>query len=86
MFKGVVKVLEEFEPACLSAINFLRLAEVLEVFMVGPDANGMFRSKRERATALKPIDYGGEFFVMCIVVAFGGKETTGVEGNGMNPI
>jgi len=86
VFKGVIKVLEEFEPACLSAINFLWLAKVLEVFVIGPDANGMFCSEKERATALKPIDYCGEFFVVHIVVAFGRKETTRVEGNRMNPI
>jgi len=86
MFKGVVKVLEEFEPACLSAINFVRLAEVLEVFMISSYTNGMFHSKKEGATTFKSKDNCSEFFVMCIVVALGREKTTGVESNGVNPI
>jgi len=86
MFEGVVKVLKEFKPARLSAINVLWLTEILEILMVSTNTDSMFCSKDERVTALKPIDDRSEFFIMRIIVAFGGKEVTRMEGNGVNAV
>ena len=86
MFEGVVKVLEEFKPACLPAINLLWLMEILEVLMVSANADSVFCSEEEGATALKAIDYHSKFFIMRIIVVLGGQEVARVEGNGVNTV
>jgi hypothetical protein len=45
--KGEVELREEEGPAGLLAVEFLRLAEVLEILMVCPDLKGMLHSFKE---------------------------------------
>ena len=58
MFKGIVKVLKIFNPAGLAARYFLRLVEILEVFMVGMDFDRLRGPKEEGASHLKSKDNG----------------------------
>jgi hypothetical protein len=70
MFEYEVKVLQEFHPSCLSACDFLRLAEVLEVFVVGPDGNRMVGAQEVGASAFKSINNGSHLLVVDVVVSF----------------
>jgi hypothetical protein len=67
--KHKVEVLEELHPSGLSAGDFLRLAKVLEVFVICSDVDGVISTKEVGATAFKPIHNGGHFFIMDIVVS-----------------
>jgi hypothetical protein len=66
-----IEVLKEFHPSGLSACDFLWLTEVLEVFMVGSDVDGVFSAEEVGAATFEPIDDGGHLFIMDIVVLFG---------------
>jgi hypothetical protein len=82
----VVKVLEVFNPSCLSTSNLLRLAEILQIFVVGTDFNGVCGSKKEGATTFESKEDSGEFLVVGVVVLFGGEETVRVEGDRVGSI
>jgi hypothetical protein len=71
MVKYEVKVLEEFHSPGLLASNLLGLVEVLEVFMVCLDVDGMIGSKEVGAATFESIYNGGHFFVVDVVVSFG---------------
>src|SRR5260221_12614269 len=86
MFECVVEILEELNPSSLSSSDLLGLTEVLEVFVVGEDADLVFSSEEQSATALESKDDPCEFFIMHIVVLFRGEEASGVEGDGVHPI
>jgi hypothetical protein len=66
--------------------NLLRLAEILEVLVVGANFNGLCSTKEEGSTTFESEQDSCEFLVVGIVVLFGGKETAGVEGNWKNSI
>jgi hypothetical protein len=68
----IVEVLEVLDPAGLSAGDLLWLVEVLEVLVVGTDLNGIRGSEEERSTTFEPEQYGGQFFVVGVIVLFGG--------------
>jgi hypothetical protein len=68
--KREIEVLEEFHPSGLSACDFLWLMEVLKVFMVGSNVNGVFCAKEVGATAFEPIDDGGHLFIVDVIVSF----------------
>jgi hypothetical protein len=53
MGQFIVKILQVLDPAGLSASNLLRLAEVLEILVVGTDFNGMSSPKEEGAATLE---------------------------------
>jgi hypothetical protein len=59
------------------------LAEVLEVFVVCSDMNGVVGAKEVGAATFKPIHDSGHFFVVDVVVSFGGQEGTGMECYGV---
>jgi hypothetical protein len=86
VFQGVVEVLEELDPPGLAARDFLWFAEVLEVFVVGTNADRVFSTQKEWAAALKPKDNPKEFFIVGVIVGFHWEEATRVEGNGMKSI
>ena len=68
----VVEVLEVLDPAGLAASDLLRLAEVLEILVVGSDLNRLCSSKEEGLTTLESEQDSCEFLVMGVVVLFGG--------------
>jgi hypothetical protein len=82
----VVKVLEVLDPAGLSTSNLLWLAEVLEILVISADLNRVCSSKKEGTTTFEPKKNGGEFFVMGVVILFGGEKAVGVEGNRVDSI
>jgi hypothetical protein len=65
-----VKVLQEFHPSGLPTSDLLRLVEVLEVFMICLNMNGMVSAKEVGAATFEPIYDGGHLFVMDVVVPF----------------
>jgi hypothetical protein len=67
----IVEVLEVLDPVGLSASDLLRLSEVLKVFVVSADLDGVHGSKEERSTTFKPEQHGSKFLVMGVVVLFG---------------
>jgi hypothetical protein len=86
VLQSVVEVLEELDPAGLAASDFLRLSEILEVFVVGADANRVLGTEEERATTFEAENNTKELFVVGVVIGFRRKETAGVEGNGMQSV
>jgi hypothetical protein len=70
VIKHKIEVLQEFHPSGLSAHNFLGLTEVLEVFMVCSDTDGVIGAKEVGAATFEPIDDGCYFFIVDIVVLF----------------
>ena len=71
---------------CLSASDFLRFTEVLEVLVVCTDFDNMLCSKKEWSAALKSEDNTGKLFVMRIIVLFSWEEAAGVEGDWVESI
>jgi hypothetical protein len=82
----IVKILKVLDPAGLSTSNLLRLAEILEIFVVGSNLDWLCSTKEEGSTTLESEQDSCEFLVMGVVVLFGGEETSGVEGNWVNSI
>jgi hypothetical protein len=82
----IVEILQILDPVGLSTSNFLRLTEVLEIFVVGANFDGLSSAKEERAATFKSKQDGCEFLIMGIIVLFGGEETAGVEGNGEDTV
>jgi hypothetical protein len=74
------------DPPGLPARDLLRLAEILEVFMVGANADGVFGTEEKRATTLETENNTKEFLVMGVVVGFCWEETAGMEGNRVQPV
>jgi hypothetical protein len=74
-----VKILQEFHPSGLPPSNLLWLTEVLKVFVICLDMNGVVSAKEVGAATLEPIYDGGHFLIVDIIVSFGGQEGTGVE-------
>jgi hypothetical protein len=86
VLQGVVKVLQKLDPPGLAAHDLLRLAEILEVFMVGVDTNWVLGTEEKRATTLETKDNAKEFLVVGVIIGLRGKETSGVEGDGVEAI
>jgi hypothetical protein len=84
MFEYEVEVLQEFHPSGLPACDLLRLAEVLEIFVVGSDGNWMVGTKEVGACTLESIDNGGHFLIVDIVVSFCWQEGAGMKGDGVS--
>jgi hypothetical protein len=72
----IIEILQVLDPAGLMASNLLRLAEVLEVFMVGANLDQLCCTKKEGSTTLKPEQDSCKFLVMGVIVLFGREETT----------
>jgi hypothetical protein len=70
VFEHKVEVLQELHPSGLPAHNFLRLAEILEIFVVGSDGDKVVGAKEVGAPTFKSIDNGSHLFVMDVVVSF----------------
>jgi hypothetical protein len=86
VLKRIVEILQKLDPPGLMARDLLRLAEILEVLVVGSDTNGVLRTKEERAATLETKDNSKEFLIMGVIVDFRWEETTRMEGNGVKPI
>jgi hypothetical protein len=65
-----IEVLQELHPSSLPAHDFLRLAEVLEVFMVCPDVDGVVGAEEVGVAAFKPVHNGSHLFIVDVVVSF----------------
>jgi hypothetical protein len=70
--KYKVEILKEFHPSSLPSGNLLWLAEVLKVFVICLDVNGVVGAEEVGATAFEPIYDSGHFLVVNVVVLFGG--------------
>jgi hypothetical protein len=68
----IVEILKVLNPAGLLTSNLLRLAEVLEILVVGANLNQLCGSKKEGSTTLESEQDGCEFLVVGVVVLFGG--------------
>jgi hypothetical protein len=68
----IVEILKVFDPVGLSTSNLLQLAEVLEIFVIGVNFDGVRGTKKEGSTTFESKQDGCEFLVMGIVVLFGG--------------
>jgi hypothetical protein len=86
MFESVVEILQKLDPLGLSARDLLRFAEVLEVFVVGADADRVLSTKEEWAATFETKDDAKEFLIMSVIIGFCREETVRVESNGMKPI
>src|SRR5882762_1086970 len=64
-------LLEFREPASLSAINFLRLAEILEVLVIRPYFEGFCCANEVVLPFFESEHYGKHFFVVYFVIALG---------------
>jgi hypothetical protein len=71
MVKCEIKVLKELHPSSLPASNLLRLAKVLEVFVICSDMNGVVGAEEVGAAAFKPIYDGSHLFIVDVIVLFG---------------
>jgi hypothetical protein len=71
MGQFIVEILKVLDLTGLSTSNLLQLMEVLEVFVVGADFDGVHSSKEEGATTFEPEQDGCEFLVMGVIVLFG---------------
>jgi hypothetical protein len=75
MGQFIVEVLKVLDPAGLSSSNLLRLVEVLEVFVVGVNLDWLCSTKEEGSTTFEAEQDSCEFFVVGVIVLFGGEET-----------
>jgi hypothetical protein len=82
----IVEVLEVFDPLGLSTSNFLWLAEVLQIFMVGADFDGVRHPKKEGTITFESKQDGGKFLVVGVIILFGREEASRVEGDRVNSI
>jgi hypothetical protein len=71
MGKSIGEVLKESDPTGLMASNFLWFAEILEVFMVCVNLNGMLCAEEEWLTTFEAKDDCGQFFIIDIIVLLG---------------
>jgi hypothetical protein len=71
----IIEVLKILDPAGLSTSNLLRLAEVLEVLVVGANLNWLCSAEEEGSTTLESEQDGCKFLVVGVVVLFSGEET-----------
>jgi hypothetical protein len=60
--------------------------EVLQVFVVSADTNGVFCSKEQWAATLEAKNHAEQLLIVSVVVDFGGKEAAGVEGDWVQAI
>ena len=86
MFKHIIEILKEFDPAGLAARHLLWFAEILEVLVVRQDSNRMSGTKEEGAATLEPKDNARQFTVVDVVVSFRWEETAGVEHYRMHTV
>jgi len=59
VFQRIIEILQEFDPSGLSAGDLLRLAEVLEIFVVGEDAHRMLCAEEQGSTTFEAEDHAG---------------------------
>jgi hypothetical protein len=71
VFEYKVEVLQELHPSGLFAHDLLRLVEILEVFVISSDGDGMIGTKEVKVCAFESIYNGGHFFIVDIIVSFG---------------
>jgi len=57
VFQRIIEILQEFDPSGLSAGDLLRLAEVLEIFVVGEDAHRMLRAEEQGSATFETKDH-----------------------------
>jgi hypothetical protein len=74
MGQFIVKILKVLDPTGLSTSNLLWLTEVLEVFVVGADLDGVRSSKEKGVTTFEPEQDSCEFLVVGIVVFLDGEK------------
>jgi hypothetical protein len=72
MGQFIIEILEVLDPAGLSTSNLLRLAEILEILVVGSNLDWLCSTEEEGSTTLESKQDGCEFLVVGIVVLFSG--------------
>jgi hypothetical protein len=82
----IIEILEVLDPAGLVASDLLRLAEVLEILVVGSNLDRLCSAEEEGSTTFESKENRCEFLVVGVVVLFGWEETSGVEGDRVNSI
>ena len=75
MEKLEVEVLKEHHPPSLAARQFLRLAEVSEVFVIYEQSDGMSSSLQVMSPVFKSMDDGEQFLIIDVIVSFSGGES-----------
>jgi hypothetical protein len=68
----IVEILEVLDPVGLSTSNFLWLAEILEILVIGSNLDRLCSTEEEGSTTLESEQDGCKFLVVGIVVLFGG--------------
>ena len=81
---GEVELTEKFQPVNLVTGEQLSSGEILKVFVVCHHINWSQRSFEVVVPYLKGFENGEQFFVMDMVVEFGGCKGVGVESNGVD--
>jgi hypothetical protein len=66
-----VEVLQEFHPTGLPPCNLLWLTEILEVFVIHSNVNGVVHTEEVGATTLEAVDDGSHLFIVDVIVSFG---------------
>jgi hypothetical protein len=65
-----IEILQEFHPSGLPASDLLWLTEVLEVFMICSNVDGMVGAEEVGAAAFESIYNGSHLFIVDVVVSF----------------
>src|SRR5258708_19666481 len=86
VIETVVEILEEFHPLGLASCDFLWLTEILEVFVICADHDGMISAKEIQATTFEAVYNGCHFFIMDVIVLFRREESSRVECNWVSSI
>src|ERR1700722_7579650 len=81
MMKGKVKLLKLGQPTSLTAVELLRLFEVLEIGVIGKDLEGMLRRYQVLAEFLQRNHDSQEFTVINCIIPLSLREGFGEEGD-----
>ena len=79
-----VKILEEHHPAGLGMREFLGLAEVSQILVIGEQSDGMSGPLQVMAPVFESMNDGEQLLIVDVIIPFGGREclreiSTGVE-------
>ena len=86
MFQGIVEILEELNPSSLSPSYFLWFLEVLKVFVICKDFDGVLHTQEEGASTFEAKDDASEFFIMNIIILFSREEAPRVKHDRIHAI
>jgi hypothetical protein len=70
VFELIIKVLEELNPSCLAADDFLWFTKVLQVLVICLYFNGELSSKEVGSATFESEDDASKFFIIGIIILF----------------